>query len=233
VTDNSGATGTVTHTVSVTAAPSNIDFRASAKNQITAASASVTIPTGVQADDAMLLFASFNTLLSTTPTAPAGWTFVARQDAVSMTTVLWQRTASAPDGGTAVTINAGATQKIDLQLLAYSGTEVNAVAHAVSAADVTSTSTHVTPTATVADRASRVVSLWADKSSTTTSWTAPASVVVRSTSIGTGSGWLTSLAADGGSNVDAGSSAGGLAATTNAASAKATMWTVVLKPHQN
>jgi hypothetical protein len=31
----------------------------------------------------------FNTLLATTPTALAGWTFVARQDAVSMTTVLW------------------------------------------------------------------------------------------------------------------------------------------------
>jgi hypothetical protein len=71
------------------------------------------------------------------------------------------------------------------------------------------------------------------ESSTTTSGTTPASVTVRSTSIGTGSGWITSVAADGGTNIAAGSSFGGLTATTNAAGSKATMWTVVLKPHQN
>jgi chitodextrinase len=228
VTDNQGATDTAQRDVSVNAAPAVIDFRAAAHTQVNAVTARLTVPAAVQPGDGMLLFATFNTLLANAPAAPAGWTAVARQDAGSMTTVLWQRTADASDPGATVTVDAGATMKIDVQFAAYAGTATAAVAQTATAADQTTKAGHVTPTVTVAGRGSRVVSFWADKSSTTNSWTAPASVTVRSTSIGTGSGRITSLLADDGTNVAAGSAAGGLTATTDTAGAKATMWTVVL-----
>jgi len=232
VTDNAGATGTAERSLSVTAAPADIGFRAAARTQVTASSGQVVVPGTVQAGDGLLLFGTVNTLAGPVP-APTGWTEVARQDAVGMTTLLWQRVATAPDAGATVTVSPGASMKIDLQLAAYFGTSpAGAVAQAVHGADLTATTIHTTPTATVADRASRAVSFWADKSSSTTSWTAPSSVVVRGTSIGAGSGRLTSLLADDGSNVPAGTRVGGLTATTDLASSRATTWTVVLRPAQ-
>jgi len=232
VLDSAGSAGSTERAVPVTAAPADIGFRAAVRTQTTASTAQLVVPGGVQAGDGMLLFGTVNVLAAAVP-APAGWTEVARRDASSMTTVLWQRVASSADAGTTVTVSPGASMKIDLQLAAYSGTSASgAVAQSVSAADLTTRSTHTTPLATVAGRASLVVSFWADKSSGTTSWTAPAAQSVRSTSIGTGSGRITSLLADGGAGVPAGTAAGGLTASTDLAGSKATMWTVVLEPAQ-
>jgi len=71
------------------------------------------------------------------------------------------------------------------------------------------------------------MSYWADKSSATTTWTPPAGQVQRSLSVGTSSGRITSLLVDSGAAVATGAAAG-LTATADSASAKATMWTVVL-----
>jgi PKD repeat protein len=230
VTDNLGATGVKEQALTVNAAPADIGFRGAAHTQVTASSAQVVVPGTVQAGDGMLLFGTFNVLAGPVP-APAGWTEVARRDATSMTTVLWQRAATATDAGTSVTVAPGASMKIDLQLAAYFGTvPTGPVVQAASGADLVSATTHTTPTLTVANRASRVVSFWADKSSSTTAWTVPPSVAVRGTSIGSGSGRITSVLADGDANVPAGTPAGGLTATTDFASSKATSWTVVLLP---
>ena len=73
-----------------------------------------------------------------------------------------------------------------------------------------------------------VVSLWTDKSSTTTAWTAPAALTTRAQAYGAGSGRLTTLVAD-----EGGASATGTSpvrtATTDATS-KAAAITLVLSP---
>ncbi|WP_197287324.1 hypothetical protein, partial [Planomonospora sphaerica] len=73
------------------------------------------------------------------------------------------------------------------------------------------------------------VSYWGEKSSATTAWTAPQGQTVRSTQAGTGSGRITSLLTDGGGPVPAGTSPG-VTATADAASLRATMWSLVLAP---
>jgi hypothetical protein len=113
--------------------------------------------------------------------------------------------------------------------VAYSGTAADPVAAHAVATETTSRTSHTTATADVAQAGSWVVSYWSDKSSATTSWTTPTGVVVRSTSIGTGSGRVTGVVADSGAGVQAGT-AGGLTAVADSASAKAFGWTVVLKP---
>ena len=72
-----------------------------------------------------------------------------------------------------------------------------------------------------------MLSYWADKSSATTTWTVPAGQTQRSLSVGTSSGRVTSLLTDTNAVVPTGPVAG-LTSTADSATAKATMWTVVL-----
>jgi hypothetical protein len=74
------------------------------------------------------------------------------------------------------------------------------------------------------------VSLWGEKSSTTTSLTS-APGTQRYTGCTTGSGHICSLVKDMGP-VAAGSTAGGLVATADVAGSTDTMWTLVLAPQQ-
>jgi len=117
--------------------------------------------------------------------------------------------------------------KIDLSLSAYSGTSSTPVVAFASAAETVSRATHTTPSINVSTGGSWVVSFWADKSSATTTWTPPAGQVQRALSVGSGSGRITSLEADSGAAFAPGVWAG-QTATANSASAKATLWTVVL-----
>ena len=102
------------------------------------------------------------------------------------------------------------------------------VAVAASAAETRKTAAHTTPVVN-ASPTSWAVSLWANKSASTTGWTAPASVAVRHFQGTTGGGRVTSLVADSGASVGA-ASTGGLTATASQSSSTATMWTVVLTP---
>ena len=74
-----------------------------------------------------------------------------------------------------------------------------------------------------------MISYWADKSSTTTTWTPPASVTARQLVCNADAGRVCSLLTDSGGAVPAGNRPG-LTATTDAASAKATTWSIVLAP---
>ena len=142
--------------------------------------------------------------------------------------MVWKKAAAAGDAGRTLTINLSAITKIDLQLVAYGGTAADPVAAITTRSDATATTSHTTPTVAVASSGAWLVSYWADKSSTTTSWTAPGGLVVRDRVIGTGGGRITSLLGDSGAVVPAGT-AGGLTATTDAASRAATV-SVVLAP---
>jgi PKD repeat protein len=231
VVDNGGAPTTLTKAVVVVAVPpSNITYVGSASASLNAAVGKVTVPAGVHAGNEMLLFATTNTNTNVT-TPPAGWTFVGEQISGTDTrTRLYSKVAGSTDAGTQVSLTYAASTKVDLSLSAYTGVDnANPITAFTSAPETVSRAAHTAPAVTVAAPGSWVVGYWADKSSATTGWTAPAGMTARVQSIGTSTGRITSLEADSGSPVLAGTRPA-QTATASAASAKATMWSVVLNP---
>ena len=229
VTDARGATGNSTTTVPVDVpVGEDIAFRAAASEQTNSTSVTVSIPDTVEPGDTLLLFVTGNrsNVNMSDPTG-GGWSELDSVVDQSMQTRAWWKTATAGDAGATVTVSA--TTKLDGQLLAYSGTNTSDPIVAVAAAGESgNTAAHTTPEVN-APAGAWVVSYWADKTSGTTEWTAPAGTVERQQSIGSGGGRVTSLAADSGGPVSAGT-VGGLTATADSSNGKATMWTVVLAP---
>jgi PKD repeat protein len=227
VTDDSGATVTDQRPVVVSAAPAApVAFRGAAGFNNNATTASVTVPPTVQPGDGMLLVLTQNST-TVTVTPPVGWTAVDTIISGGAVSRLYSRVAEAGDAGRPVGFGFSAFNKVDLRLVAYSATNtVNPVAAFTRSADAALVIAHPSPTAPVAASGSVVVTFWADKSSSTTSWTPPPGVETRSTGIGSGSGRITSLVVDTGSAVPSGTYAG-LSASTDAAS-RAIAWTVVL-----
>jgi len=229
VTDDEGARDDVTRTVEVPAAPSSdVAFRAAAGYAGNTGRAVVTVPSGVQPGDALVLTVSSGTATGHTP--PAGWTEVTRVKGASLTTV-WQKVATSSDPGSSVPVvmtgMSGTVTKVNVQLVAYSGTAAVSPVRATASADATTTTRHVAPGAT-ATAGSRVVRYFADKSSTTTLWTPPSGLTVRALEYGTGSGRISALvgeevAAAGGGSVPTAT------ATTDTAT-RGTMVTIVLAP---
>jgi PKD repeat protein len=226
VTDDNGGTDSVTNSIVVSEPSTPVSFVGAANSNGNATSRQVTRPAAVTTGDGMLLF---GTVASATVTMadPAGWTPVRTVlSASGITTRLWQRVATAGEPAT-VTVTLSALAKADVTLLAYRGT---AAAGPVGAhqgvAETATTGAHVTPQLTTASTA-WIVSYWADNSSATTAWTAPGGQTVRNTLCGTGGGRICSLTTDSGAPVGAGNQ-GGLTATADSASGKATMWTVAL-----
>lgn len=230
-TDDEDRAGTATRQVAVAPdrVPATIAFRGSAARDVNGTAAGVTIPASVRTGDAMLLAVTSNG--TTALSDPAGWQLVDRV-VNQMTTSVYQRVAVASDAGATAAVTAPATQKINVQLLAYSGTSATApVAAVAKTAEAAGLTTHTTPNAAVTDPGAWVVSYWTDKSSATTAWTAPAGVTSRVALYGTGAGRVTSLSADSGGPVPAGTY-GGKVATTDAASGRSVTFTVVLAPGQ-
>ena len=231
VTDGDGATNSVSHPVSVSSTTSPIAFRGLARFAGNTTSAALTVPSGVQPGDALVLFATLN--VSTTsvsgPSGVTGWTPLTNFVTGSARTMAWTKVAVAGDNGKALALSLSAFTKVNLQLVAYDGTAAtNPVATFATRSDPTSTVTHTTPTVSVTTSGSWVLSYWADKSSLTSDWSTPSGAVVRDELIGTGGGHIGSLVADSGAAVPTGT-AGGLTSTTNAASRAATA-TIVLSP---
>jgi PKD repeat protein len=222
VTDNGGATDVVTHPVTVSAPGGAVSFVGKSSVGVNAgASGLVPMPAGVQAGDRLMLFASVPV---TTPVAsvPAGWSVVGSQVSGPLVSYVWSRAATAADVGGSVRVTVGVTTKIVAVVAAYRNAELGAWASRAEGVG----SAHVTPVVS-APAGARVVSYWADKSSTTTGWVAPGSVQVRDVALTTGGGRVTSLLADAAGPAAAGP-AGGLTATTNADSGRATTWTILL-----
>ncbi len=232
VTDNQTATASTLTQITVSdVTPAAIGFRSGATSTVSAATARVTVPASVQAGDVELLFATSNSSNAVT-VDPAGWTFLGERTSGTpdLRTRLYDRVATGADAGSSVAITYAASNKVDLQISAYSGVDpVTPVPAFASAGETTSRAAHTTPGASVAVPGSWVVSYWADKSSVTTTWTVPGGLTQRGLSVGTGSGRVTSMLADSGAAVATGPSAG-VASTADSSSAKATMWTVVLAP---
>ncbi len=217
----------VTVTTPVTATVGQVTFRAARTATGNAAKATVTIPTQIQSGDSLILFVSTNTGVAPSATT-AGWVNAGERSVKGLRTVMWTRVAGGGDAGSTVSVTLPKTSKYDLTMLAYSGaSSARPISALASAPEVTSTTKHLTPSVSVPDSASLVLSYWVDKSSATTGWALPADQVRRSLNLGAGNGRLTSVAADSG-RTTAGGNWAPITATASASSAKATMWTVAL-----
>ena len=225
VTDDDGATNSITAPVNVAAATANVGFRASATANGTATNATIVVPATVIAGDQLLLFVTSN--LATTLSTPTDWTLLGTQTDGTPDVQSWvfTRTAVAGTASSTVTATLGASAKVSRVLVAYSGAEpITTVAASVMGASSTALTS---PSVTVAENGSLVVGHWADKSAGNAGWTLPASVTARASSLGSGGGQITAAAGDAVAN--AGTYPG---ATANSAIAgtKGIAWSVVVAP---
>ncbi|ADB31799.1 PKD domain containing protein [Kribbella flavida DSM 17836] len=228
VTDNEGATASTSRPVTVEAS-APIDFVGSSRVNGNAASFAVTVPSGVVAGDALLLFFADNDPAPAI-TGPAGWTLVESVASSNQVGRLWRRTATAADAGSTVQVTTSSLTKADATLLAYRGTAADPVSGSATGSETVSQAGHTTPTLTTATVGGKLVSYWAEKSSATTALTPPAGTTTRASGTGAGSGRITALAVDSNDPVVPGQ-VGGLTATADTASARALMFTVVLAPN--
>ncbi|WP_298509551.1 PKD domain-containing protein, partial [uncultured Nocardioides sp.] len=227
------AMATLVVVVGVTApsasAADDISFRAAAQAAWNQRTARITVPSGVQEADGLLLFVTTNKNVSITP--PAGWTLEGSRLAnVDTETTLFSKVAAANDAGRNAAVTLSETAKSSMTLLAYDGTAADPVADFASAAETVNRTTHTTPGASVTTPGSYVVSYWTDKAgSSTAGWTIPAGQTQRSIVAGVGSGRISAVASDSDAPAAVGVSSG-QSATSALSSRKATMWTVVLQP---
>jgi alpha-tubulin suppressor-like RCC1 family protein len=226
VTDDDGAPGNRTTSVTVSdAPPPAIAFRAVRTLNSNVTRASVTVPTSVVPGDQLVMFVT--TARTATATTPTGWTLRGTVTDTDVRSWVFTRAAVTGTPGSTVQVTFDAMSKTDLTLLAYSG--AGQPSATVGRAEPGTTALHTSASAPVAADGSTVVSYWADKTSTPHGWTLPASVTSRSATAGTGSGLVTATSGDA-----AGQPVGTwLGVTANAggvSSAKAIAWTVVLPP---
>ncbi|MGD9958239.1 PKD domain-containing protein [Nocardioides sp.] len=230
VTDNQAATSTSTTTVVVdTSAPApQVSLVGSAVSAANNSAPTVTVPAAAKVGDRLLMVLSYNSVSRTVsaPTGVTGWTLLDSGTASTMASAAWTKVVEAGDAGKAVVTPLSGTAKYNLTLAAYTGVDPSPGLVFARSTDVTSTATRVTPTVTTPAGA-WAVSYWADRSGTTTAWTPAPSVTTRQSACNADGGRICSLFADSATALPA-STYGNIAASTNAASDAATMWTFVL-----
>ena len=223
-----GLNASTSQTVNVTAIAPPISFVGESDKNLNATSWTVQVPSAVVAGDGLVLSASANSATANLSPSGSGWSLVGSKVASSIVTRVWQKVATGTDAGSSVTFTAPSLIKANIVLLAYHGTAASAPVGAFAVAGATTTSTnHTTPTVVVPADGAWVVSLWADKSSATTTLAPPAGLNQRYFGCSTGTGRICSLLADAGP-VTGGTSAGGLTAVADGSSPADTMWTLVL-----
>ena len=231
VTDNRGASATTTRSVSVTVPASQISYVGAAHSAVGAARfKAATMPANAAAGDQLLLLLTTpSTVTWTGPTGITGWTQAGSFVNGTIRSTLWRKAATAGDLGQTVRVDDPTGFRLGaLSLIVYRGVDTGTAPVTSNAGD-SGTTTHVSPTVS-APSGSWVVTYYADKSATTTAWTAPAEATLRDTLVEvTGSTRFSALLVDSGGPVPA-STYGGLTATTNATSDKAAMWTIALPP---
>lgn len=231
VTDDDSATGTTFADVeagAVTPPATPVAFVASSSANASATVHRVTLPATVQAGDCLVLLMTTNTVAAIPePAGVTGWAGVQNVAGGDFRTRAWERIAVAGDGGRQLSVTLPATIKASLAVLAYRNCSAGGVTASAAAVETVSRTAHTAPAVAVAAEGSRLISAWADKSSATTTMTAPAGTTARLLSTGSSSGRITALVAD---SQPAAGTAAPLTATANSATAKATMLSLVIAP---
>jgi PKD repeat protein len=179
----------------------------------------VRIPTTIASGDVLVLALSLNST-SGTVTAPVGWTEVESVDGNGMRTRVWSKTAGAGDANANVTVTTSATLKSVVSVAAYRSTiGIPSVTAAEGKAVDTTASSHTAPAVAVQGTTSWLVNVWAEKSSTTLTWTLPGDALARTTGASTGTGKVSQVIGDSGAAV-AGPTSGTPTATTSSATSR-------------
>lgn len=227
VTDNEGAQSTKSQEVQTTDA--TVSFVGANSTNGNRANHSVTVPSGVQEGDTLVLAFAMNSSTATI-TAPSGWTELKSGSIDGMQSRLWTKTASPTDAGTSVAVATSATSKSDVTVAAY---RVDGGAASVTASDLAMKSSSIseltTPTVEVVEPGSWVVSYWGAKSSSATAFETPQSQVQRSASQGSGSGAVSAVLTDGNRSESIGQQ-GGNKATLSSPASRGAAATVVISP---
>ncbi len=209
--------------------PSDLAFVDSAGTNTNTNNHSVRIPSTVQPGDTLLLFFTANQNPGTT-TAPAGWTQIQAIDPRGLRGRVWMRTATAADPGATVTVGNSVLNKADLTVAAYRGTSGTSPldVQAVSVQTVNTTS-HPAPSVTPTQDGDWVVVYWADKSSTSTGDSIPASLTLRRAMSGSSGGHITATLADTGLGVPV-APTGTFTAVGTGTSSPAVAYTIAFRP---
>ena len=226
VTDNDGAAGSTTRTVSpVAGRPIATGGRTGHQGNV--ATPNTTVPAATSAGDRLLMVLSLNEATRTvgTPSGVTGWTLVDTATSGTMQTLVYTKNATAGDAGRTVRFSMDAAAKYTLTVAAYTGDMLPP--QFATASETVFRPGHTTPTVE-AGEGDWAVSYWADKSSATTAFTLPAQVTQRQATCSANAGRICSVLADSDGGVAAGTY-GGLTATADAASGSATMWTMLLR----
>jgi PKD repeat protein len=224
---NASTTGQVNPTVSAVA----LEYVGAASTSGNRTNHTATIPAGVQAGDTLVMFLTTNATTSTVNNAVPGWTLLQSQDGNAVRGRAWTRTATGTDAGTAVTVTTSQLAKSTLAVAAYrgSGPATSQVSASASTVVNTAATSHTTPPVTVNGANSWLVSVWSEKSSTDTTWTAPAGTPVRTEAEGTGSGKVSVILGDSNGPVSTGTAAG-RTATTSTSVGRSVLFSVVVTP---
>ena len=230
VTDNQGvASAPVQGTVVATQPGNAISFTASADSyNKSGTSVSATTPNTVSAGDTELLYVTTTNNTANAINTPPGWTLVTSQSSAPLQAAVFEKTAATTDPGSTVTATVASAGPIAIQLVDY--TNVGASAPVTAGASDSNTATHAAPAVAVANGGSWVVSFWSDKSSSTTAWSLPGTVVQRDQTIGTGGGRVTAAIADSNTGEATGIYPAQTASVGATASGKGVMISLVLSP---
>jgi acid phosphatase len=191
-------------------------------------SKSVAVPAGTQVGDTLVMvFTHATSVPWTGPSGLSGWNQVDSFSGDSLTSTLWTKTVAAGDLGATVQFDTSIFAEGMLTVADYAGVDPAAAVVAAPSADGSATVNHVSPVVAAA-AGDLVASYWAVRSDAATSWSAPSGTVARDSVDGTQTALYSSLLADSGGSVAAGSY-GGLTATTDAPN-DAVSWTIALTP---
>ena len=141
---------------------------------------------------------------------------------------MWVRTATLTDPGSTVTVTTSSLAKSDLALAAYRGAAGTPIDISAVRVQTTSTTQFVAPSITPTHAGDWVVVYWADKSSTNTGHTIPATLTLRRTTTGSSGGHITATVADTNAAVPL-APTGTFTATGATASSTAIMYTIALR----
>jgi PKD repeat protein len=240
VRDNASHSDTDTVVVNPTPADpnpvSNVTYVGSASNAGNSTSRTVTLPSGVQVGDTMLLFLG-GASIAPTYTGPAGWTLLdSKNGSTAMAARLWTKTATQADtlANAKATVTASVAAKADLTVAVYRGTDgTTPIATLASKIDNAAGAAHTSPAVTATGDTNWLVTYWADRSNTTTAFnalTGPDAPTVRRAGLAsdTGSAHAIGLLADSNGPVAAGAQ-GQLTATANGDSSRGASFSILLK----
>jgi PKD repeat protein len=230
VTDNDGATDSVTHSVAPVPVVAGVKFVAAANaGGGNAKTKTVSIPAAAAAGNTALLFLSgTSTATWTGPTGVTGWTQVGTFSNSTLVTTVWRKTLSAADAGAALSFTSATASHASVDVAVYSGVDTTApIARFAQGLD-TAKASHTTPAVT-ADAGDLIVSFWGDRSTATRTWTVPAaSATLRDASPDSGTLTVQAVIADSNGPVPAGARSG-VTATTDANTDRTAMWTIELR----